>query len=46
MPHDDKTYHLVIRFASPANQRVDIQQAVLDEFIRIQYRLLNTNVTP
>lgn len=46
VPHDDKTYHLVIRFASPANQRVDIQQAVLDEFIRIQYRLLNTNVTP
>ena len=40
VPHDDKTYKLVVRFAAPITQRLDIQQAVLDEFIRLQYRLL------
>lgn len=41
VPFDDKVYKLVIRFAAPVGKRVDIQQNVLDEFIRIQYRLLN-----
>ncbi|WP_430472178.1 mechanosensitive ion channel family protein [Wielerella bovis] len=41
VPHDDKVYCLVVRFASPISQRLDIQQAVLDEFIRVQYQLLN-----
>ena len=41
VPHDDKTYKLVIRFAAPITQRLDIQQAVLDEFIRLQYQLLS-----
>lgn len=41
VPHDDKVYKLVIRFATPINKRLEIQQLVLDEFIRIQYRLLN-----
>lgn len=40
VPHDDKVYHLVVRFASPVPKRLEIQQAVMDEFIRIQYRLL------
>lgn len=44
VPHDDKVYQLVIRFASPVAKRLEIQQAVLDEFIRVQYRLLNPNV--
>lgn len=43
VPYDDKVYKLVVRFASPTPKRIDIQQAVLDEFIRIQYRLLNPN---
>lgn len=41
VPFDDKVYRLVIRFASPVNKRLETQQAVLDEFIRVQYRLLN-----
>lgn len=41
MPHDDKVYILAVRFASPVGKRAEIQQAVLDEFIRVQYRLLN-----
>lgn len=41
VPHDDKVYHIVVRFASPVQRRLDIQQSVLDEFIRVQYRLLN-----
>lgn len=41
VPDNDKTYKLVVRFASPVAKRLEIQQAVLDEFIRIQYRLLN-----
>lgn len=41
VPHDDKVYHIVVRFASPTSQRLEIQQAVLDKFIRIQYQLLN-----
>lgn len=40
VPHDDKVYKLVVRFASPVAKRLEIQQEVLDEFIRIQYRLL------
>lgn len=41
VPHDDKVYKLVVRFASPLTLRLSIQQAILDEFMRIQYRLLN-----
>ena len=41
VPNDDKTYHIVVRFASPVQKRLEIQQSLLDEFIRIQYRLLN-----
>ena len=41
VPHDDKVYILAVRFASPVGKRAEIQQAVLDEFIRVQYRLLN-----
>ncbi|QEY25243.1 mechanosensitive ion channel family protein [Neisseria zalophi] len=41
VPHDDKVYNIVVRFASPLQLRLDIQQTVLDEYIRIQYRLLN-----
>ena len=41
VPYDDKVYNLAVRFAAPVGLRVDIQQAVLDEFIRVQYRLLN-----
>ncbi|OSI25041.1 mechanosensitive ion channel family protein [Neisseria dumasiana] len=41
VPHDDKVYHIVVRFASPVQKRLEIQQALLDEFIRIQYKLLN-----
>ena len=43
VPHDDKVYHIVVRFASPVQKRLEIQQALLDEFIRIQYRLLNAS---
>ncbi len=41
VPHDDKVYNIVVRFASPVQRRLEIQQSVLDEFIRVQYRLLN-----
>ena len=41
VPHDDKVYNIVTRFAAPVQKRLEIQQTVLDEFIRIQYRLLN-----
>lgn len=41
VPHDDKVYRLVVRFASPLAIRLAIQQDVIDEFMRIQYRLLN-----
>ncbi|QMT32455.1 mechanosensitive ion channel family protein [Alysiella filiformis] len=41
VPHDDKVYRLVVRFASPLAIRLSIQQDVIDEFMRIQYRLLN-----
>ena len=44
VPHDDKVYHIVVRFASPVQKRLEIQQALLNEFIRIQYRLLNASV--
>lgn len=44
VPHDDKVYHIVVRFASPVQKRLEIQQALLDEFIRIQYQLLNASV--
>lgn len=46
VPYDDKVYQLVIRFASPVAKRLEIQQAVLDEFIRVQFQLLNPNATP
>lgn len=41
VPFDDKMYKLVIRFASPVARRLAIQQDVIDEFMRVQYRLLN-----
>ena len=41
VPHDDKVYHIIVRFASPVSKRLEIQQAVLDEFLRTQYRLIN-----
>ena len=41
VPHDDKVYHIIVRFASPVSKRLEIQQAVMDEFLRVQYRLLN-----
>ncbi|WP_274585185.1 mechanosensitive ion channel domain-containing protein [Neisseria leonii] len=45
VPHDDKVYHIVVRFASPLPKRLEIQQAVLDAYIRVQYRLLNPGQT-
>lgn len=41
VPHDDKAYLIIVRYASPVAKRLEIQQAVLDEFLRVQYRLLN-----
>ena len=41
VPHDDKVYNIIVRYASPVSKRLEIQQAVLDEFLRVQYRLLN-----
>ena len=41
VPHDDKVYLIIVRYASPVSKRLEIQQAVLDEFLRVQYRLLN-----
>lgn len=40
VPHDDKLFRLVVRFAAPVPKRLEIQQAVMDEFIRIQHGLL------
>ena len=45
VPHDDKLYLLVVRFASPVAKRLEIQQMVLDEFLRIQHRLLKDEPT-
>ncbi|PSJ80173.1 mechanosensitive ion channel family protein [Neisseria iguanae] len=44
VPHDDKVYNIVVRFAAPVAKRLEIQQTVLDEFLRVQHRLLNPNV--
>ena len=41
VPHDDKVYLIIVRYASPVAKRLEIQQAVIDEFLRVQYRLLN-----
>lgn len=41
VPHDDKVYLIIVRYASHVAKRLEIQQAVLDEFLRVQYRLLN-----
>lgn len=41
VPFNDKDYNIIVRFAAPVQKRLEIQQLVLDEFIRIQYRLLN-----
>ncbi|MCP1659117.1 small-conductance mechanosensitive channel [Neisseria perflava] len=41
VPFDDKVYKIIVRFATPLEKRLEIQQAVLDEFLRVQYRLLN-----
>ncbi len=43
MPRDNSMYCLVVRFASPLNKRLVIQQAILDEFIRIQYLLMSSD---
>lgn len=40
VPFDDKVYKVIVRFAAPVGKRLEIQQAVLDEFLRVQYRLL------
>lgn len=40
VPHDDKVYHIVVRFASPLAKRLEIQQLTLNEYIRIQHNLL------
>ena len=41
VPHDDKVYLIIVRYASPVAKRLEIQQAVIDEFLHVQYRLLN-----
>ena len=41
VPHDDKVYNIIVRFASPVAKRLEIQQAVLDEFLRAQCQLIN-----
>ena len=41
VPHDDKVYNIIVRFASPVSKRLEIQQAILDEFLRTQCRLIN-----
>ncbi|EGV35104.1 mechanosensitive ion channel family protein [Neisseria weaveri] len=41
VPKDDKLYNIIVRFAAPVSKRLEIQQAVMDEFLRVQYRLLN-----
>lgn len=41
VPFDDKVYKIIVRFAAPVAKRLEIQQAVLDEFLRVQYRLLS-----
>ena len=41
VPHDDKVYNIIVRFASPVAKRLEIQQAILDEFLRTQCRLIN-----
>ena len=41
VPRDTSMYCLVVRFASPVSKRLVIQQALLDEFIRIQYLLMS-----
>ena len=41
VPHDDKVYNIIVRFASPVAKRLEIQQAVLDEFLRTQCQLIN-----
>lgn len=46
VPFDDKVYNIVVRFASPVGKRLEFQQLVLDEFIRVQYRLLKENGLP
>lgn len=43
VPHDDKVYHIIVRFAAPVANRLEIQQTVLDEFLRVQHRLLHAS---
>lgn len=45
VPHDDKVYRVIVRFAAPVSKRLEIQQAVLDEFLRVQYRLLHPDAS-
>ena len=41
VPHDDKVYNLIVRFACPLYKRLEIQQNLISEFMRVQYRLLH-----
>ncbi|UOO86770.1 mechanosensitive ion channel family protein [Neisseria arctica] len=43
VPHDDKVYHLVVRFACPLHKRLEIQQNIIDEFMRVQHGLINSD---
>lgn len=45
VPFDDKVYKIIVRFAAPVEKRLEIQQAVLDEFMRVQHRLLNPSAS-
>lgn len=40
VPHDDKTYRIIVRFAAPVHKRLEIQQTVLDEFMQRQHQAL------
>lgn len=41
VPHDDKVYHIVVRFACLVSKRLEIQQSLLDAYMRLQSKLLN-----
>lgn len=43
VPHDDKVYNIIVRFAAPVAKRLEIQQTVLDEFLRVQHQLLHAD---
>ena len=37
VPHDDRAYRIIVRFAGPLEKRLEIQQIVLNEFMRVQH---------